>query len=142
MWVLGARMLARMKQNYQQLTVWQRAIDLVPRIYQLTQTFPKHETYALGDQMRRAAVSIPANIAEGQGREHSKEFAYHLSVAKGSMAELHTLLIVARKLGYLDDTAINRWEEELSQVRRPLIGLLAKIKDFPRTQNSEPRTLP
>ncbi|HAM73793.1 MAG TPA: hypothetical protein DCM86_19335 [Verrucomicrobiales bacterium] len=117
-----------MKQHYQNLTVWQRAIDLVPRVYQLTQNFPKHETYGLGDQMRRAAVSIPANIAEGQGRDHSKEFAYHLSVAKGSMAELHTLLIVAWKLGYVNEQAMNQWEEALRQVRRPLVGLLAKLK--------------
>ena len=121
-------MPSRMKQHYQNLAVWQRAIDLVPKVYQLAQGFPKHETYALGDQIRRAAVSIPANIAEGQGREHPKEFVYHLSIAKGSLAELHTLLIVAQKLGYMEEAAMHQWEEELSGVRRPLAGLLAKLK--------------
>lgn len=116
-----------MKQHYQNLTVWQRAIDLVPLIYQLTQSFPKHETYALGDQMRRAAVSIPANIAEGQGRRPAREFLQHLAIAKGSLAELHTLLVVAQKLGYQDEARLRQWEEHLSQVRRPLMGLMAKL---------------
>jgi len=99
----------------------------VPEIYRLAQGFPKYETYALGDQMRRAAVSVPANIAEGQGRQHPKEFAQHLSIAKGSLAELHTLLIVAWKLGYLDEGQLRQWEDQLAEVGKPLQGLLAKI---------------
>lgn len=116
-----------MRQNYQDLAVWQRAMDLVPRIYELTRGFPKHETYALGDQMRRAAVSIPANIAEGQARQHPKEFLQHLAIAKGSLAELHTLLIVAQRLEYLEAMALAEWEDALSQIRRPLVGLMAKL---------------
>ena len=116
-----------MKQNYQDLAVWQRAIDLVPRIYELTRSFPKFETYAMADQMRRAAVSIPANIAEGQGRQHPREFLQHLAIAKGSLAELHTLVIVAQRLAYLDTAALAQWEEALSQIRRPLVGLMAKL---------------
>ena len=86
------------KNNYRDLVVWQRAIDLVPEVYQLVKKLPKEETYALGDQLRRAVVSIPANAAEGQARQHHKEFLQHLSIAKGSLAELHTLLTVAQKL--------------------------------------------
>ena len=99
----------------------------VPRIYELTRSFPKHEMYALGDQMRRAAVSVPANIAEGQGRQHPKEFLQHLSIAKGSLAELHTLLIVSQRLAYLDTAVLAQWEEALSQIRRPPVGLMAKL---------------
>ena len=89
------------KKSYRDLNVWQKSIDLVPEIYELLKLFPKHETYSLADQIRRAAVSIPANIAEGQARSHRKEFAHFLSISKGSMAELHTLLIVANRLGYI-----------------------------------------
>ena len=115
--------------SYRDLDVWQVAMSLAEMSYRDTRDFPREETYGMTSQIRRAATSIPANIAEGQGREHSKEFAYHLSVAKGSIAELHTLLIVAQRLGYLETAALQSMEEELSQVRRPLIGLMSKLRD-------------
>jgi four helix bundle protein len=115
------------KQSYQDLVVWQRAIDLVPIVYRVLRTFPKHETYALSDQIRRAAVSIPANIAEGQARQHRKEFLQHLAIAKGSLAELHTLLIVAHRLSYLDLELLSTLEDHLGGVGRPLHGLVASL---------------
>lgn len=77
--------------------------------------------------MRRAAVSIPANIAERLGRQHKWEFLQHLAIAKDSLTELHTLLIVAQKLGYQDEAQLRQWEEHLSQVCRPLAGLMATL---------------
>jgi four helix bundle protein len=127
------------KQHYRDLVVWQRAIHLVPEIYRLVQRLPKHETYALGDQMRRAAVSIPANIAEGQARQHPREFLQHLAIAKGSLAELDTLLIVAEKLGYLDAESLQRMQMDLGEIGRPLNGLMAKLAS-PRTGNQQPTT--
>ena len=82
------------KADYTELVVWQRAMALVPDVYTLLKAFPQEETYALADQIRRAVVSIPANIAEGQARQHRKEFIQHLSIAKGRLAELHTLLMM------------------------------------------------
>ena len=116
------------KNNYRDLVVWQRAIDLVPEVYQLVKQLPKEETYALGDQLRRAAVSIPANVAEGQARQHHKEFLQHLSIAKGSLAELHTLLVVAQRLEYISAAQLESLEQKLSEVARPLNGLLASLR--------------
>ena len=76
--------------SYRDLRVWQAGMDLVVRVYRLTQGFPTHELYGLTSQMRRAAVSIPSNIAEGHTRESSKEYLHHLSIAQGSLAELET----------------------------------------------------
>ena len=89
------------KGSFKDLVVWQRAVELVPKVYQLLRLFPREETYALCDQIRRATVSVAANIAEGQARQHPKEFLQHLAVAKGSLAELQTLLIVAHRLNYI-----------------------------------------
>ena len=115
------------KQNYKDLIVWQRAIDLVPKVYEVLKTFPKEENFALTSQIRRAAVSIPANIAEGQGRMHKKEFAQFLSIAKGSLAELHTLLIIAQRLDYLTPEKLADLEKELAEVAKPLHGLITKL---------------
>ncbi len=116
------------KKNYKQLVVWKRAMDLVPEVYALLKAFPKEETYALADQIRRAVVSIPANIAEGQARQHNKEFLQHLAIAKGSLAELHTLLIIAGRLGYISRTTLDRIEQELNQIARPLSGLILRLR--------------
>jgi four helix bundle protein len=100
----------------------------VPEIYRLIASFPRVESYALSDQLRRAAVSIAANIAEGQARRHRKEFLQHLSVAKGSLAEIHTLLVVAEKLGYLTGERLALLEAMLREIRRPLFGLIASLE--------------
>lgn len=84
--------------SYQELEVWKLGMELAKAIYPATQALPKYETYALADQLRRAAVSIPTNIAEGYQRNHRKEYLQYLSVAAGSQAELTTLLILAREV--------------------------------------------
>jgi four helix bundle protein len=86
--------------NYKDLLVWQKGIALVKLIYQITQTFPAEEKFGLVSQMRRAAVSIPSNIAEGQARHSTGEFVQFLSHAEGSVAELETQLIIAVELGF------------------------------------------
>jgi four helix bundle protein len=112
------------QQGYRELKVWQQAIEMVPAIYQLVRKLPREETYALGDQIRRAAVSIPANIAEGQARQHTKEFLQHLWIAKGSLAELDTLLIVAEELGYIEASELAQISRRLRDLRMPLQGLI------------------
>lgn len=116
------------KRHYRDLICWQRAIDLAPHIYQLVNTLPADERYALGDQLRRACVSIPANIAEGQARQRPKEFLQHLAIAKGSLAELHTLLLVCARLGYLSPDSLAACEHTLATISRPLHGLISTIR--------------
>lgn len=95
------------------------------KVYELVKTLPKEETYALGDQMRRAAVSVPANIAEGQARQSPREFAQYLAVARGSLAELDTLLEVGRRIGYWQATP--EVDKTVIEVRKLLQGLMNKL---------------
>ena len=106
-----------MVKSYRDLEVWQLGLDLVETVYRCTAEFPKSEIFGLTAQMRRAAVSIPSNIAEGQARSSSKEFLHFLSIALGSLAELATQLELANRLGYLDAR---------SEVARAQIELLGK----------------
>ena len=117
-----------MVQSYRDLKVWQQAIDLVPEVYRLLKEFPKEENYALADQIRRAVVSIPANIAEGQARQHTKEFLQHLSISRGSLAELDTLFIVAGKLGYVSVPEIAAIQANVSEIRMMIHGLMKSLQ--------------
>lgn len=89
--------------NYRDLVVWQEAMDLVTLVYRVTACFPKDETYGLRSQMRKAAVSIPSNIAEGQGRRTKREFRNFLAIAHGSLRELETQILIGQRLNYLDE---------------------------------------
>jgi four helix bundle protein len=114
--------------SFRDLRIWQRAMDLVPEIYGLAQRLPGHERFGLADQMRRAAVSIPANIAEGHSRRYTKEFIHHLSIARGSLAELHTLLLLAEKLQYLARGEVEQVEHQLLDLRMPLYALITRLE--------------
>jgi four helix bundle protein len=103
-------------------------MDLVPMVYKQVKKLPKEETFALGDQLRRAAISIPASIAEGHARQHTKEFIQHLSIAKGSLAELDTLLELASTLGYLERASLAKIEQVIVDLRMPLQGLIKKLQ--------------
>jgi len=118
-------------QSYRDLIVWQKALDLAVRLYPLLKRFPPEERYGLADQIRRAAVSIPANIAEGQARHHRKEFVQGLYIARGSLAELDTLLLAARQLGYLDPSSHQELEGRIGEVRKMLQGLLNPLATRP-----------
>ncbi len=112
---------------YRELIVWQKAMQLVPVVYRLVKKLPAEERYALSDQLRRAAVSIPANIAEGQARQHPGEFAQFLAVARGSLAEVDTLLLVAVSLGYLSAGDLDPVTPLILEVRRLLQGLIQSL---------------
>jgi four helix bundle protein len=114
--------------GYRDLICWQKAMDLVPLVYQHMKKLPREELYGLSDQIRRAVISVPANIAEGQGREHTAEFYHHLSIARGSLAELDTLLLLCRKLEYFSAEDVGELELRASEVRRLLQGLMKAIK--------------
>ncbi len=107
----------------QELEVWQKAMDLVVICYQATKKFPKSEVYGLASQLQRAAVSIPANIAEGRERKYSKEFIQHLSIAYSSLAELETHIQIAQRLDYISSDKTNRLLEITGEIGRMLNGL-------------------
>ncbi len=106
--------------DFRDLEVWKRGMELVDLTYRLARSLPRHEQYGLSDQLRRAAVSVPANIAEGHGRQHTKEFLQHLSIARGSLAEVLTLVLIASRVGYLTPEQSSSAEESILAVRRPL----------------------
>jgi len=122
--------------SYRDLLVWQKAVDLVARCYELTKQLPKSETYGLASQMQRAAVSIPANIAEGHGREHLGDYLRHLSIANGSLMELETHFLIAQRLNYLGTPDVEGLLSECGELSRMLSGLTKRL----RTKHLEPNT--
>jgi four helix bundle protein len=108
---------------HHKLEAWNQAVELVTDVYRKTDSFPKEERYGLTSQIRRAAVSIPANIAEGAARFSSKEFARFLSNAQGSASELETELLIAHRLGYLDETNFSQLIYQLERIGRLITGL-------------------
>lgn len=110
--------------GYKDLIVWQRAVKFVVEVYKVTGGFPREEMYGLTSQIRRSAVSIPSNIAEGQARNSPRAFASHLNIALGSAAELETQLIVSQQVGFLSQSDLERLTAELMEIVRMLHGLL------------------
>ena len=123
--------------SHKDLDVWQQAMDLTSEIYSLTGKFPKEELYGLVMQIRRSAVSIPSNIAEGASRNSSREFIQFLHVALGSAAELETQLLLAQRMGFLSES----WPLALlDQIRRMLTALLRALKGKRVTRHPSPVT--
>jgi four helix bundle protein len=112
--------------NHKDLEVWKQGIELAKAVYGLAQSFPASELYGLTSQMRRSAVSIPSNIAEGAGRSTDKEFVYFLHITLGSIAELETQYILSKELGYSDVSA--SVEKSVETVRKMTVGLLRHLK--------------
>ena len=115
-------------QSYRELVVWQRSMALVTEIYRITEDFPKSELFGLTSQLKRAVVSIPSNIAEGQGRDSSREFLYHLSVAYGSLMEVETQIQIARNLSFVDEQGAAKLIEKCGEVGRMLNGLTRSLR--------------
>lgn len=113
-----------MEKPHKKLDLWQMAMDLVIEIYRITESFPKEEKYGLSNQVRRAAVSVPSNIAEGAARETKKEFVNYLHMAQGSLSELDTQLEVARRLAFLDGKIWEDLDKRLQRVDKMLTGLI------------------
>ncbi len=117
-----------MAQSFRDLQVWQRAMQLTIAIYRLTKEFPREEIYGLTSQIRRSAVSIPSNIAEGQGRSSVGEFRQFLGIARGSNCEVQTQLEIARTLKFGNPGLIDEAEKLSNEVRKMLFGLMDSIK--------------
>jgi four helix bundle protein len=118
-----------MAQHYKDLIAWQKAMDLVSVLYDATDDFPKRETYSLTDQMRRAAVSIPSNIAEGQAHFSRREFRHFLRHSCGSLAELETQVLIAQRRNYLTESQTTELLKRTHEVGRILSGLLNSLKE-------------
>lgn len=114
--------------SYQDLKVWQKAMDLVFSVYKLSKSFPKDETYGLTSQIRRASVSVPSNIAEGWGRGSTKSYLQFLRIGRGSLTELETQLIIAHQLDYLSIKEHDDLESLLKEVGRMLNGLIRNLE--------------
>ena len=121
--------------DYKELQVWQKAMDLVVEIYKISKLLPKEETYGISDQIRRAAVSIPSNIAEGQSRNSAKEFIQFLSIARGSLAELETQLLICIKVNMLSEDNIAEAQNITTEVGKMIKGLMNKLNSQLTTNN-------
>lgn len=110
--------------THKDLDVWKKAVDFVTDLYKLTQDFPKEELYGLTSQMRRAAISIPSNIAEGSARQGNKELVQFLYIALGSVVELDTQLIIARNLSYINEEEFIQFMSRLEEIGKMLNGLI------------------
>jgi len=110
--------------NFKELRIWQKGIEIVKDIYNLTRKFPKEETYGITSQMRRSAISIPSNIAEGFKRNYNKEYSQFLHMSLGSAAELETQLIIAKELGFANEKDIVDICEKLNYLSKMISSLL------------------
>ena len=120
--------------SFRELEVWRESMDLVVLVYGLLDKLPNHERYALCDQLRRAVISIPSNIAEGFGRDSHKEFAHFLSIARGSLYEVDTQLEIAERMGYLSVSKAIR--QQMNGVSRLIAALNRRLRTAPAPSTS------
>jgi len=114
--------------SFRDLIVWQKGMLLVEETYRWTRTFPREELYGLSDQMRRAAVSVPSNIAEGYGRQSTQDYIRFLLIARGSLYELRTQAEIARRLGFVSQEAFQAGESLIIEIERMLTSLITKLR--------------
>ena len=114
--------------GYRDLIVWQDSMDLVVTVYRITATFPKEERYSLVNQLRRAAVSVPSNIAEGHGRSRTGDYLHHLSVAVGSLSEVETQVQISRRLEYIAEDDQSRLLDSCNAIAKMLGGLIRSLR--------------
>ena len=116
-------------QDFRNLLVWQKSHDLVLQVYRSSRDFPREESYGLTSQMRRAAISIPSNVAEGCGRGSDPDFARFLVIAMRSASELEYQLLLSRDLGYLDSITHQSLEEKIVEIKKMLTSLIQRIRE-------------
>ncbi len=114
--------------DYRDLIVWQKAMDLVETIYRTTAAFPREEIYGLTSQIRRAAISIPSNIAEGNGRNTTRDYVHFLGMAYGSVKEVETQVLIAERLRYINSSDSNRLVQMTTEIARLISGLANSLK--------------
>ncbi len=125
-------------QNYRDLLVWQKAMDFSEFVFRITETFPKNQQYVLTAQLQRSVLSVPSNIAEGRSRHSVNDFIYHLNIARGSLAEAETQLMLSHRLGFIDDKVIEQCFNYSEEMTKMLFGLRASLKSD--TNNKKAKT--
>ena len=113
--------------HYKDLLVWQKSMDLAVEVYNVIKSLPKEELFGLSDQMRRAVVSVPSNIAEGQQRSSTKDYIRFLHIAKGSLGELETQVMLCERLNYLEKEKINKLVDQCIEIQRMISGLINSL---------------
>jgi len=132
-----------MKKPHKKLDAWKAALDLVLALYRTTDRFPEQERFSLTSQIRRAALSVPSNIAEGAARQTKKEFINFLHMAQGSLSELDTQLEVAKELGYLDKDRWATFDDQIERIDKLISGLIRHLKNSRRLEReTSPHALP
>lgn len=119
---------SKIMRDYKNIKAYQLAEELVVQIYKVTKTFPKEELYGLTSQLRRAAVSVPTNIAEGASRNHKRDYLQFLYISRGSVAEVECLLQLGYKLGYLEDKQYRQIEGQRNEIAKTLFGLIRAVE--------------
>ncbi|MFZ1808504.1 MAG: four helix bundle protein [Cyclobacteriaceae bacterium] len=114
--------------NYKELKLWQKSVDLAVEIYKVTNSFPKEEMYGLTSQIKRSAVSIPSNIAEGAGRNTKKDFNNFLGISTGSSCELDTQLIIASRIGFIKDSSLQTLQNQIEEIQKMNWALKRSLK--------------
>jgi four helix bundle protein len=120
--------------QYKELSIWKKSVELGTEIYKLTKQFPSDERFGLISQLRRAAVSVPSNIAEGAGRKSDREFCQFLSISYGSLCELDTQLIISTILGYVKEDEINKYSEKIVELQKMIFVLINKLSGGQRRE--------
>jgi four helix bundle protein len=115
--------------THKDLIAWQKSISLVTDVYSITKSFPKDEIYGIVNQLRRASVSVPSNIAEGAARASKKEFCQFLYISLGSASEMETQIIICENLKYLDIDVSNSLQSKLIEIRKTILGLIFSLKE-------------
>ena len=116
-------------QDYHKLTVWTKSLELVKDIYQITTAFPKTEFYGLSNQIQRAAVSIPSNIAEGSSRSSKNDYIRFLEIALGSAYEVETQLRISKELNYISENTFNSILDKIDHIQRQLVQFIKRIRE-------------
>ena len=116
-----------MEKPHKKLEAWKQSMELAIEVYGATNAFPSQETYGLMNQIRRAAVSIPSNVAEGAARQTKREFSNYLHIAQGSLSELDTQIELARRLNYLDEKVQNAFDERMERIDKMITGLIRHL---------------
>lgn len=115
--------------HFKELIVWQKSIDLVTKIYKVTEKFPSSEIYGLTSQLKRASISIPSNIAEGNTRRSKADYVQFLRIARGSCSEVETQIIISKNLGFIDEIKFDELSSSIIEISKMLNGLINSLKD-------------
>jgi four helix bundle protein len=121
--------------NFKELKIWQKSMDLAASIYKMLSEYPDFEKYGLISQVRRCSVSIPSNIAEGSGRDSTKDFSRFLGIALSSAFELETQLILSNKLGFISDEKFEKYSAETRELQKMIFGFKKSLKETTKTKN-------